>query len=138
MPELPDVELFRGYSEQALDLNITSVEIQMTKLLKTPEDELVSYLTGKKLMATARHGKYLFFKTKDVKKISKNKLKELFDIMLKVLNDAINCHVDPEELPAEYLLGRRKEGASCGICDGRIKSIVVNNRGGYYCQKHQR
>ncbi len=256
MPELPDVELFRGYSEQALGKKITSVDIYMPKLLKSPEDELKNYLSGKKLTAAERHGKYLFFKTngdkelvlhfgmtgylnyykdnkpdytamnlhfengciladisvrklgrieliddreiflkeqklgadalsigkdefikligkargsaksffmnqsriagigniytdeilyhagihpkKELKKIGRNKLNELYDKMVKVLNDAIKCNVDPGELPDEYLLGRREEGKPCGICDGKINRIVINNRGGYYCPKHQR
>jgi len=65
MPELPDVETFRKYlSVTSLHKKVAKVHIPGKKLLKgLSATTLRRHLKGRKLVDTARHGKYLFAAT---------------------------------------------------------------------------
>ncbi|MEO1054043.1 MAG: DNA-formamidopyrimidine glycosylase family protein [Bacteroidota bacterium] len=61
MPELPEVEAYRKYFEEAcLGATIKSVEANDLKILKTTPDELKQAVIGHSIKATQRIGKYLF------------------------------------------------------------------------------
>lgn len=62
MPELPEVESFRKFvDEHALDQKIECIHLSTSKLLwKTTGKALKEALVGNKLVATQRHGKFLF------------------------------------------------------------------------------
>src|SRR5690606_8400117 len=67
MPELPDVEVFRRQIERhALHRRITAVRAPDRRMLEgTSESALRRALVGRSLVATRRHGKYLFAATSD-------------------------------------------------------------------------
>lgn len=62
---------------------------------------------------------------------------QLFDKMREVLDTAIDCKADPENLPPGYLLPRRHEGEPCPHCDRPIEQIKVSGRTAYYCPGKQ-
>jgi formamidopyrimidine-DNA glycosylase len=65
MPELPDVEIFRGYfNATSLHQKTTGIEVRNAKVLKEiSARKLRSALVGHSFQSTRRHGKYLFAET---------------------------------------------------------------------------
>jgi len=61
----------------------------------------------------------------------------LFDAMKRILRRAVDARVDPERMPADWLLTRREDGASCPLCDGTIRKKKVGGRSTYLCASHQ-
>jgi formamidopyrimidine-DNA glycosylase len=55
-----------------------------------------------------------------------------------VLKTAIDCDVDPDAMPPDWLLPRREDGTSCPRCGGTIRRTVISGRGAYVCPDHQR
>jgi len=55
-----------------------------------------------------------------------------------VLQAAIDSGAEPEKMPENYLIKRRKEGESCGICDGTITKKKISGRTSYFCADHQK
>lgn len=60
-------------------------------------------------------------------------LKNLFDDTHRVLQTAIECGANPDEMPDSFLLSRRSEGAECPGNNGRVEKIQVSGRTAYYC-----
>ncbi|MGA1840731.1 MAG: DNA-formamidopyrimidine glycosylase family protein [bacterium] len=62
MPELPDVEVFRQYTDAtSLYQRIDDVEVKNKKILKSVSSrKLDGTLKGRTFENTGRHGKYLF------------------------------------------------------------------------------
>ncbi len=75
---------------------------------------------------------------RDVKKLTGQEIAELFEKMNAVLDIAIDVQADPDRMPSTFLIPRRKEGEQCTICEGTIQKIKVNNRGTYFCSRHQK
>ncbi len=68
MPELPEVELFRKQLEDCcLNRRVRRAEVKNEKILqgKIKEDEIESYLQGRKFLSIKRRGKWLFLRTDD-------------------------------------------------------------------------
>ena len=61
MPELPEVETVRrGIDRVALNRRITRVEVGRERTVRrTSREELIDGLSGARIVATRRHGKYL-------------------------------------------------------------------------------
>lgn len=61
MPELPEVETVRRTLEPKIKgLKFTAVELQMPKVIKTPDpDQFKEFILEKKIMKMSRRGKYL-------------------------------------------------------------------------------
>ncbi len=75
------------------------------------------------------------------RKASKLKDKEIdriYNAMKRVVKTAVRHKAQPDDFPASYLTGRRKSGAKCGKCRGRIRKKTIGGRSGYYCPKHQK
>jgi formamidopyrimidine-DNA glycosylase len=68
MPELPDVETYKGYIDStSLNKKIIDVKIKNIKILeKISKKTIENKLRNVKFVKTFRHGKYLFVKTNDV------------------------------------------------------------------------
>jgi formamidopyrimidine-DNA glycosylase len=64
MPELPDVEVFKGYVDaKALHQRIHDVEVSANGMLRSVSAKAVkSRLKGRQLASTRRHGKHLFIR----------------------------------------------------------------------------
>jgi len=62
MPELPEVEIYRRYFDgHALDQTIVGVRVRDVRILgETRQPVLRRALTGRRFLATRRHGKHLF------------------------------------------------------------------------------
>jgi len=62
MPELPDVEVFKGYLDAtALHQEITDVAVRSRQVLgNVSSQKLTDHLEGRRFESTRRHGKYLF------------------------------------------------------------------------------
>lgn len=66
MPELPEVETYRKYLEEALyDNEIASIQLDRKKILKTDLELFKKRLVGQKFQSTKRVGKYLFLQLSD-------------------------------------------------------------------------
>lgn len=75
--------------------------------------------------------------TTQVADLSESELVKLWRRVRSVLKRAIEKQAQPNRLPTSWLIGRREEGASCGICDGKITRMKIAGRGAYLCNKHQ-
>ena len=65
--------------------------------------------------------------------LGEDNLENLFEATRHVLQTAIDCGADPEEMPDSFLLPRRSEGEECPRNNGEIEKIKVSSRTAYYC-----
>lgn len=72
-----------------------------------------------------------------VNELSEDEIDLIFDNMRKILGDVIDLRADWSRLPDYYLIPRRKEGADCPNCEGKVRRIKVSGRSAYYCPKCQ-
>jgi len=72
-----------------------------------------------------------------VAELSDDGLQRLYDTMTQVLETTVAAHADPEQMPADFLLPHRDEGAACPRCNGRVARISVSGRSAYYCPRCQ-
>lgn len=56
----------------------------------------------------------------------------------RVLETAIECEVDSQLMPEDWLLPRREDGGTCPRCGGTIRREVISGRGAYLCDEHQK
>ncbi|MFO7882349.1 MAG: DNA-formamidopyrimidine glycosylase family protein [Kosmotogaceae bacterium] len=70
--------------------------------------------------------------------MSEKEMKRIYLIMKKVLQNAIDNEAEPERMPKNYLVKRRKEGENCGICNGKIEKKKISGRSSYFCPEHQK
>lgn len=72
-----------------------------------------------------------------VQDLDASRVSELFRVMKRVLQTAIDRGAGSEELadrlPADYLLPRRKEGAECPRCGAAIAAMKAAGRTAYFC-----
>ena len=57
----------------------------------------------------------------------------LYQSMKEVLHKAIEHNADPENMPASFIIPRRKEGDKCPACGSEVKKDKISGRGFYYC-----
>ncbi len=67
------------------------------------------------------------------KELDNDEISRLHRAMLHVLKTAIDRHADPEKMPDSWILPRRKEGADCTRCSGKVKKVKVGGRSSYLC-----
>ncbi|MBZ0271462.1 DNA-formamidopyrimidine glycosylase [bacterium] len=75
---------------------------------------------------------------KGAHKLTPDAATELHRQILLVLKTAIKRGADPSKMPKTWLTPRRKSGAACPRCDGKIKKTKVGGRSTYYCPACQR
>lgn len=75
---------------------------------------------------------------KKLEKIDEKKLKSIHKSMKRIFKTVIKNKGNRDKIPQKYLLTRRKAGAECGICSGKIKRKKIGGRSAYYCPKHQK
>lgn len=73
----------------------------------------------------------------DVRRLSPEKVKKLFQKMKTVLKKTIESGADPERFPKSYIIPHRTKDGKCPRCRGKIKKIKVNGRSAYYCPECQ-
>ncbi|PKN65199.1 MAG: hypothetical protein CVU57_11220 [Deltaproteobacteria bacterium HGW-Deltaproteobacteria-15] len=74
----------------------------------------------------------------DVRNLDSKTLRDLHDVMQRVLRAAIAKDADSEKFPKDFLLPNRRSGATCPRCKGRVERIRVNGRGTYLCPRCQK
>jgi formamidopyrimidine-DNA glycosylase len=75
---------------------------------------------------------------RSVHAIRGRELVRLFTGLRKVLGKAIAARADPGRMPKSFLLPRRKRGARCPRCGGRIRTMTIGGRTTHYCPRCQR
>lgn len=65
--------------------------------------------------------------------LDENDLENLFEATHHVLQTAIECSADPNEMPDSFLLPRRSEEKECPRNNGRIEKVKASGRTAYYC-----
>lgn len=75
-------------------------------------------------------------KTK-VSDLDDQQLQKLYKTMQEVLRVKIESNRKIENLPEEYILRHREEGADCPRCSGSISQVSVGGRTGYFCPNCQ-
>lgn len=66
--------------------------------------------------------------------LEQSDLKELYNIMQRVLTKAIDCRAEKDRFPDHFLLHNRNEEADCpGGCGGTIQTLEVSGRTAYFC-----
>jgi formamidopyrimidine-DNA glycosylase len=68
-----------------------------------------------------------------VSELDDDVLKKIFDALKEVLQTAIECQADPEQLPDSFLIPHRHEDGHCPHCGGQVRKIEISGRTGYYC-----
>ena len=74
----------------------------------------------------------------NVRSLDSRTLRDLHDVMQRVLRTAIAKDADSEKFPKDFLLPNRRSGATCPRCKGSIEKIRVNGRGTYLCPRCQK
>ncbi len=72
-----------------------------------------------------------------VKKLKEETLENLYKNMKKVLKTAVDSNADPDDFPDDFVIPHRNKNDKCPIDGTKLKKIKVNNRGTYFCPKHQ-
>lgn len=70
--------------------------------------------------------------------ISEKDKKKLYKMMKQVLEKAIDKEGVRKDLPENWIIQHRKEGADCPKCDGKVKKIKVGGRSTYFCPACQK
>jgi formamidopyrimidine-DNA glycosylase len=65
--------------------------------------------------------------------LTEEELRDIFDQMKEVLEEAIEARADPRRMPETFLLLHRDENCACPRCGGPVKKISLSGRGSYLC-----
>lgn len=71
-------------------------------------------------------------KTK-VNELDRDTLSRIYQQMKAVLQTAIECRAEPDQLPDTYIIPQRHEGGICPTCEGEVQQLEVSGRTTYYC-----
>jgi formamidopyrimidine-DNA glycosylase len=71
------------------------------------------------------------------KELDREAIDGLHRALQEVLKTAIAVKADPAALPEDYLLPHRTEGGRCPRCGGKVRTISVGGRRGWYCPSCQ-
>ncbi len=69
--------------------------------------------------------------------LDEDTVEEIHRAMERVLERAIDARVRAEDMPKDFLLPHRDEGAECPKCGGTIRKVRVSGRSTYFCEDHQ-
>jgi formamidopyrimidine-DNA glycosylase len=75
---------------------------------------------------------------RSVTALSDAELERLYAEMRRVLSAAVDAHVDPREMPADFLLPHRGPRGRCPRCAGALRQIKLAGRTAYCCPRCQR
>ena len=70
--------------------------------------------------------------------LSEETLASLYQAMRDILHAVMDTEAHYAELPADWLIHTRKEGAQCPRCSGTITKTKVGGRSAYHCTRHQK
>lgn len=66
-----------------------------------------------------------------------DEIDRIYDRMKHILRESIKSRADPEKMPQDYLIRRRKQNEDCPLGNGKLKRMRINGRSTYYCPEHQ-
>lgn len=69
--------------------------------------------------------------------LSREQVQTLYTEMRHVLQTVVDTGADYAQLPDDWLIHHRTEGADCPRCDGTISKKTVGGRTSYFCPDHQ-
>ena len=69
--------------------------------------------------------------------LSDSQLGDLYGAMRDILRAVVDTEADYSELPDDWLIHTRDEGAECPQCGGEIVRTKVGGRSAYHCTRHQ-
>lgn len=69
--------------------------------------------------------------------LDEDQLGEVYETMRRVLNGVCDVNAHYSELPGDWLIADRNEGAECPRCGGTIARKTVGGRSAYFCGDHQ-
>lgn len=61
----------------------------------------------------------------------------LYEAMQEVVEGAVGARAQPDEMPDDFLVPRREEGAECPRCGAEIEKTEVSGRPTYFCPREQ-
>jgi len=70
--------------------------------------------------------------------LTEEEIKDLYSKMVEVLKTVIKSDGERSELPSDYLVPHRKDGADCPKCDGKVVKTKVSGRSTYFCPSCQK
>ncbi|MEJ2633849.1 MAG: DNA-formamidopyrimidine glycosylase family protein [Calditrichia bacterium] len=73
-----------------------------------------------------------------VKKLKEADFEKIYREISTVLQTAIDCRVNPDNFPNDYLLPNRREKEDCPQCGGTIQKETISGRSAYFCSRHQK
>jgi formamidopyrimidine-DNA glycosylase len=116
MPELPDVEVYRGrVAATALHQKIAGVEVRSASILEGDSRRRLSdTLEGRRFESVARHGKHLFVSVSG--------------------RGFLPMHFG---MPGPWITPRRRKDDACPACGGGLEKIRVSDRSAYCRPKDQ-
>lgn len=74
---------------------------------------------------------------KRTKDLSQEETHKVYDALTEVLQEAINCEVEPDRMPPHYLLPHREKGELCPKCGTELEKVSVSGRSAYLCPNCQ-
>ncbi len=130
-----------GLGPDALEIS----EADFLSVFKESRSAIKSFLTNQSLMAGIGniYADEILFQAGMHPKQKTNSFdpddgKKLYGHMQEVLKKAIEKEADPAKLPDSYLIPKRKQGAKCPGCGGKVNSYTLSGRRGYFCPKCQK
>lgn len=73
-----------------------------------------------------------------VNKLGSAQIKQIFEIMKKVLKTSINKRIEDEELPDSFIIPHRVKNGKCPNSDINLKTVKISGRTAYYCPECQK
>lgn len=71
-------------------------------------------------------------------KLSIDQLKEIFQVMKKILKEAVSFDADRNQLNHYFLLNQRQAGLLCPRCKGKTEWQTIGGRSSYFCASCQK
>jgi len=141
-----DIDEFIGEKELGPDaLDPTLDELRFSEIVASHRGAIKSTLMNQQILAGIGnvYSDEILFHAKihpkrKSEQLTNRSIRQIFKIMRRVLNTAIDCKVTPDKFPKGYLLPNRRLGLKCPQCGGEIVKQKVSGRAGYLCSSHQK
>lgn len=137
----PKEEIARiGFGPDALEIS----EKDFIEIIGTTNGTIKGALMAQKKLAGIGNlwSDEILFQTgispeKTASDLTPSQLKQMYVIMRAVLTGVCETNADYSQLPRDWLIANRKQGADCPRCDGKIVKDKVAGRSAYHCDSHQ-
>jgi formamidopyrimidine-DNA glycosylase len=72
-----------------------------------------------------------------IRALAEGGVEDLYDAMRSVLQTAIDCRADPDQLPDSFIVPHRHADGRCPLCGEPLERVQVGSRHGYFCPNRQ-